>query len=93
VLSRHNGQAHLPAAVSWPPALLTVFGRYIQFNSAFGASVANLADEIPAQPGAAGTGHSACTRDGPTTARASILDGFRHFVPVQSDFMAALGEM
>jgi hypothetical protein len=34
-----------------PPHLLSVLGRYIQFNSAFGAGVANLAGEIAARQG------------------------------------------
>lgn len=55
VLSAHDGHARLraafEAAAADPPALLTVFGRYIQFNSAFGAGVANLAGEIAARQG------------------------------------------
>ena len=55
VLSAHDGHARLraafDAAAADPPALLTVFGRYIQFNSAFGAGVANLAGEIAARQG------------------------------------------
>jgi len=38
-------------AAAEPPRLLSVFGRYIQFNSAFGAGVANLAGEIAARQG------------------------------------------
>jgi hypothetical protein len=37
-----------PAAA--PPALLRLLGRFIQFNAAFGAGVANLAGEIAARP-------------------------------------------
>lgn len=53
VLAVHDGHARLRAAFETasgePTRLLTVFGRYIQFNSAFGAGVANLAGEIAAR--------------------------------------------
>jgi hypothetical protein len=48
----HRGNQALVAAferAQSPPALLSVLGRYIQFNSAFGAGVANLAGEIAAR--------------------------------------------
>lgn len=55
LLCAHDGQALLRAAfesaAGHPPSLLTTFGRYIQFNSAFGAGVANLAGEIAARQG------------------------------------------
>jgi hypothetical protein len=54
VLAAHHGNELLGAAVesaSEPPRLLSVMGRYIQFNSAFGAGVANLAGEIAARQG------------------------------------------
>ncbi len=41
-------RAAFDRAAGDPPALLNVFARYIQFNSAFGAGVANLAGEIAA---------------------------------------------
>jgi hypothetical protein len=53
-LATHRGDEALGAAVraaADPPALLSVLGRYIQFNSAFGAGVANLAGEIAARQG------------------------------------------
>lgn len=55
VLRDHDGHARLRAAfehaAAEPTRLLSVFGRYIQFNSAFGAGVANLAGEIAARQG------------------------------------------
>ena len=54
VLSSHRGNELLRTAVESaqdPPRLLTVLGRYVQFNSAFGAGVANLAGEIAARQG------------------------------------------
>ena len=55
VLSAHKGNAALTAAfeqaVADPPRLLSVLGRYIQFNSAFGPGLANLAGEIAARQG------------------------------------------
>jgi hypothetical protein len=52
VLAAHDGNRALQAAfdaAEEPEALLDVLGRYIQFNSAFGAGVANLAGEIAAR--------------------------------------------
>ena len=52
VLFRHRGIAALRAAfegATEPAALLSVFARYVQFNSAFGPGVANLAGEIGAR--------------------------------------------
>jgi hypothetical protein len=54
VLSSHRGNEALVSALeqaSEPDRLLSVMGRYIQFNSAFGAGLANLAGEIAAQQG------------------------------------------
>jgi hypothetical protein len=56
VLARHRGNEALEAAVesatrAGPPALLSVLGRYIQFNSAFGPGLANLSGEIAARQG------------------------------------------
>lgn len=54
VLSAHRGAATLRTAfegASEPQRLLSVMGRYIQFNSAFGAGLANLAGEIAARQG------------------------------------------
>jgi hypothetical protein len=54
VLSSHRGNVSLRAAFEdapGPEALLSVFARYVQFNSAFGAGVANLAGEIAARQG------------------------------------------
>jgi len=54
VLAAHKGNAELGAAMkaaSTPPALLSVFGRYVDFNGAFGAGLANLAGEIAARQG------------------------------------------
>jgi hypothetical protein len=52
VVSTHPGNRALLAALEGarePQALLCVLGRYVQFNSAFGAGVANLAGEIAAR--------------------------------------------
>jgi hypothetical protein len=54
VLRGHRGEQALEAAMeaaiaTGPPALLTLIGRFIQFNSAFGAGLANLAGEIAAR--------------------------------------------
>jgi hypothetical protein len=54
VLSRHRGNDDLRAAfegAAEPPRLLSVLARYIQFNSAFGPGLANLAGEIAARQG------------------------------------------
>jgi len=54
VLSAHHGNEALVAALEKaeaPERLLSLLGRYIQFNSAFGAGLANLAGEIAARPG------------------------------------------
>ncbi|HUG54931.1 MAG TPA: hypothetical protein VMR21_15075 [Vicinamibacteria bacterium] len=54
ILATHAGTDALRAAVesaSAPPRLLSVFARYIQFNSAFGPGLANLAGEIAARQG------------------------------------------
>jgi len=54
VLSAHRGNEALRAAfesATEPPALLSVLGRYVQFNSAFGPGLANLAGEIAARQG------------------------------------------
>jgi hypothetical protein len=54
VLSAHRGNEALVAALEQaaaPERLLSVLGRYIQFNSAFGAGLANLAGEVAARPG------------------------------------------
>src|SRR5687767_13219324 len=54
VLASHAGTDALRRAVegaSSPGALLSVVGRYIQFNSAFGPGLANLAGEIAARQG------------------------------------------
>jgi hypothetical protein len=54
VLRSHRGEAALQAAhdAAGPPErLLQVLGRYVQFNSAFGPGVANLAGEIGARQG------------------------------------------
>lgn len=53
VLATHRGTEALRRAVagaSSPGALLSVVGRYVQFNSAFGPGLANLAGEIAARP-------------------------------------------
>jgi hypothetical protein len=52
IVSGHRGNQALLAAferAAEPAALLAVLGRYVQFNSAFGAGVANLAGEIAAR--------------------------------------------
>jgi hypothetical protein len=52
VLATHRGTEALRRAVENAPspgALLSVVGRYIQFNSAFGPGLANLAGEIAAR--------------------------------------------
>jgi hypothetical protein len=52
IIAGHTGNQALVAAfeaAGEPAALLGVLGRYIQFNSAFGAGVANLAGEIAAR--------------------------------------------
>ena len=54
MLRTHRGEAALLAALdsaSEPVRLLQVLGRYVQFNSAFGPGVANLAGEIGARQG------------------------------------------
>jgi hypothetical protein len=54
VLAAHRGTEALWQAVegaSSPGALLSVVGRYVQFNSAFGPGLANLAGEIAARQG------------------------------------------
>jgi hypothetical protein len=54
VLAVHRGTEALRDAVegaSTPPRLLSVVARYIQFNSAFGPGLANLAGEIAARQG------------------------------------------
>ena len=52
IVAGHTGNQALVAAFEAarePAALLSVLGRYVQFNSAFGAGVANLAGEIAAR--------------------------------------------
>ena len=54
VLAVHRGTEALQEAVEGadtPPHFLSVFARYIQFNSAFGPGLANLAGEIAARQG------------------------------------------
>jgi hypothetical protein len=54
VLRAHRGNQDLERAFAEardPRQLLSVLGRYIQFNSAFGAGLANLAGEIAARQG------------------------------------------
>jgi hypothetical protein len=54
MLRTHRGEAALQAALDAarePERLLQVLGRYVQFNSAFGPGVANLAGEIGARQG------------------------------------------
>jgi len=54
VLSAHHGNEALEAAfqgATAPAQLLSVLGRYVQFNSAFGPGLANLAGEIAARQG------------------------------------------
>ena len=53
VLEAHPGNRALQAALesaTTPPRMLSILGRYIQFNAAFGPGVANLAGEIAARP-------------------------------------------
>jgi hypothetical protein len=53
-LESHTGNDDLRAAFEQarePKRLLSVLGRYVQFNSAFGAGLANLAGEIAARQG------------------------------------------
>ncbi|HEY6546638.1 MAG TPA: hypothetical protein VI589_01985 [Vicinamibacteria bacterium] len=53
-LVSHTGNDDLRAAFEQarePKRLLSVLGRYVQFNSAFGAGLANLAGEIAARQG------------------------------------------
>jgi hypothetical protein len=54
VLAAHRGTEALREAVEaagTPPRFLSVVARYIQFNSAFGPGLANLAGEIAARQG------------------------------------------
>jgi hypothetical protein len=54
VLDRHRGNEALRAALEYattPERLLSVLGRYIQFNAAFGPGLANLAGEVAARQG------------------------------------------
>lgn len=54
LLEAHRGNDDLRAAFEGarePERLLTVLGRYVQFNSAFGPGLANLAGEIAARQG------------------------------------------
>jgi len=54
VLSAHRGNDDLRTAFEGarePKRLLSVLGRYVQFNSAFGPGLANLAGEIAARQG------------------------------------------
>jgi len=54
LLRSHRGEAVLQSALDaagTPERLLQVLGRYVQFNSAFGPGVANLAGEIGAHQG------------------------------------------
>lgn len=55
VLESHRGTAALrtafESACEQPTALLNVLARYIQFNSAFGPGLANLAGEVAARQG------------------------------------------
>jgi hypothetical protein len=54
VLAAHHGTEALREAVeaaAAPPHFLSVVARYIQFNSAFGPGLANLAGEIAARQG------------------------------------------
>jgi hypothetical protein len=53
-LESHRGNDDLRSALEGaqePGRLLTVLGRYVQFNSAFGPGLANLAGEIAARQG------------------------------------------
>ena len=54
VLAAHHGTEALQRAIDGarePGRLLSVVGRYVQFNSAFGPGLANLAGEIAARQG------------------------------------------
>jgi hypothetical protein len=54
VLDAHHGNEALRSAfenAASPERLLSVLGRYVQFNSAFGPGLANLAGEIAARQG------------------------------------------
>jgi len=54
VLRSHHGNEALEAAfasAAAAPTFLSVLGRYVQFNSAFGPGLANLAGEIAARQG------------------------------------------
>lgn len=54
ILEQHLGNSDLRAAfenATEPRRLLSVLGRYVQFNSAFGPGLANLAGEIAARQG------------------------------------------
>jgi hypothetical protein len=54
VLASHRGNDALQTAFAEAPTparLLTVLGRYVQFNSAFGPGLANLSGEIAARQG------------------------------------------
>jgi hypothetical protein len=54
ILKAHHGNEALKAAfegATEPGAFLSVLGRYVQFNSAFGPGLANLAGEIAARQG------------------------------------------
>jgi hypothetical protein len=54
VLDSHHGNEALKTAfegATAPAHLLSVLGRYVQFNSAFGPGLANLAGEIAARQG------------------------------------------
>ena len=54
VLSAHRGHEALRAAfegATEPPAFLSLLGRYVQFNSAFGPGLASLAGQIAARQG------------------------------------------
>ncbi len=55
VLASHHGNDALASAFEQaaddPQRLLSVLGRYIQFNSAFGPGLANLAGEVAARQG------------------------------------------
>jgi hypothetical protein len=54
LLAAHSGNEALGAAfraAATPPQFLSVLGRYVQFNSAFGPGLANLAGEIAARQG------------------------------------------
>lgn len=54
VLTRHSGNERFRTALEAaqdPPQLIRLMAQYIQFNSAFGPGVANLAGEIAARQG------------------------------------------